>query len=202
MTFPPRAGRDFGRATPSLRHAQRAKPRIKRNPAGPPLSLAGICSDNQSQLLAQGPQCSWDDPIHEPEGKLLGQCLDGKLLWHDQNRTRASSLLPGPGGCPARSVCLHRRILQSSAASFRPLVYHPRTARAPSRLIRCPLNRGKVSPQELGSRAVGIKPTVLNTGTTSGHAIAWAPGGGGPSDRIHPPPPTKIVIEVGSSTLI
>ena len=50
VTFPPRAGRDFGRATPSLRHAQRAKPRNKRNPAGLPLSLAGICSDNQSQL--------------------------------------------------------------------------------------------------------------------------------------------------------
>src|SRR3982074_1175415 len=41
-------------------------------------------------------------------------------------------------------LCLHRRILQSSAAPFRPRVYHPRTGRAPSRLILCPLNRRKV----------------------------------------------------------
>src|SRR3984893_7534466 len=35
--------------------------------------------------------------------------------------------------------------LQSSAAPFCPRVYHPRTGRAPSRLIiRCPLNRRKV----------------------------------------------------------
>ena len=46
---------------------------------------------------------------------------------------------------PARVVRLHRRILQSSAASFRSRVYHPRTGRAPSRLIQCPPNRGKVT---------------------------------------------------------
>src|SRR3984893_7984227 len=35
--------------------------------------------------------------------------------------------------------------LQSSAAPFCPRVYHPRTGRAPNRLIiRCPLNRRKV----------------------------------------------------------
>src|ERR1700724_2979653 len=39
------------------------------------------------------------------------------------------------------------RIIQSSAAPFCPRVYHPRTGRAPSRLIiRCPLNRRKVTP--------------------------------------------------------
>ena len=26
-----------------------------------------------------------DDSIHEPEGKLLGQCTDGKLLRHYEN---------------------------------------------------------------------------------------------------------------------
>jgi hypothetical protein len=34
----------------------------------------------------------------------------------------------------SRLVRLHRRILQSSAAPFRPRVYHPRTSRTPSRL--------------------------------------------------------------------
>jgi hypothetical protein len=36
-------------------------------------------------------------------------------------------------------------VIQSSAATFRSRVYHPRTGRAPSRLIPCPLNRGKVT---------------------------------------------------------
>ena len=35
------------------------------------------------------------------KGNMLGQCPDGKLLWHDQNRTRAPSLLSNPGCCPA-----------------------------------------------------------------------------------------------------
>jgi hypothetical protein len=50
-----------------------------------------------------------------------------------------------PGCRPTRLIRLHRRTLQSSAAPFRPRVYHPRTGRAPSRLIQCPLNRRKVS---------------------------------------------------------
>ena len=41
MNFPRRAGRDFGRATLSLRHAQRAKPRKQRNPAETPLIVRG-----------------------------------------------------------------------------------------------------------------------------------------------------------------
>jgi transposase InsO family protein len=49
-------------------------------------------SDCGSQYAAadypQAPRCSRDDPIHEPERKLLGQCPHGKLPWHDQNRTR------------------------------------------------------------------------------------------------------------------
>ena len=101
----------------------------------------------QYAAAAQGSRRSRDDPIHEPEGKLLGQCTDGKLLRHSENRTRAPGLLPNPGCRPTRLVRLHRRILQSSAAPFRPRVYHPRTGRAPSRLIQCPLNRRKVRNQ-------------------------------------------------------
>src|SRR3981081_4188514 len=68
--------------------------------------------------LPQGSRRRRDDPIHEPEGKLLGQCTNGKLLWHSENRTRAPRLLPNPGCRPARLVHLHLRILQSSAASL------------------------------------------------------------------------------------
>ena len=35
--------------------------------------------------LPQGSRRSRDDPIHEPEGKLLGQCTDRKLLRHSEN---------------------------------------------------------------------------------------------------------------------
>ncbi len=45
----------------------------------------------------------------------------------------------------ARLVRLDRGILQSSAAPFRPRVHHSRTGGAPSRLIRRPPSRGKVS---------------------------------------------------------
>src|SRR5277367_709591 len=41
MNFPPRAGRVSGRATPSLRHAPRAKLQ-RTNPGSSPLSLRGI----------------------------------------------------------------------------------------------------------------------------------------------------------------
>ena len=61
-------------------------------------------SDRGSQYAATDYRKVWhggDDPIYEPQGKLLGQCTDGKLLWHDQNRTRAPGLLPNPGCCPA-----------------------------------------------------------------------------------------------------
>src|ERR1700737_4839161 len=86
-----------------------------------------------------------------PENHLtdIGAFTNGKLLWHSENRTRAPGLLPNPGCRPARLVRLHRRILQSSAASFRSRVYHPRTGRAPSRLIQCPPNRGKVTARRL-----------------------------------------------------
>jgi len=42
---------------------------------------------------------------------------------------------PNRNAALARLARLHRRILQSSAAPFRSRVYHPRTGRAPSRLI-------------------------------------------------------------------
>jgi hypothetical protein len=50
MNFPLPAARDFGRATHSLRHAQRANPRNARNPAGLHLSFAGNCSNKRNQL--------------------------------------------------------------------------------------------------------------------------------------------------------
>jgi hypothetical protein len=49
--------------------------------------------------LPQGSQRSPDDPIHEPERKLLRQRADGKLLRHFENGTRAPGLLRNPGCC-------------------------------------------------------------------------------------------------------
>jgi hypothetical protein len=54
------------------------------------------------------------------KGNCLRQCTDGNLLRHSENRTRVPGLLQNSGCCPARLVRHHRRILQSSAASFRP----------------------------------------------------------------------------------
>src|SRR5438132_10200461 len=76
-----------------------------------------------------------------------GNCWDNAPR---ESRTRAPGLLQNPGCRPARLVRLHRRILHSSAASFRPRVHRPRTGRAPSRLIRCPPNRGKVTSRLAG----------------------------------------------------
>jgi hypothetical protein len=86
--------------------------------------------------------------------EIAGTMHQWKLLRHSENRTRAPGLLPNPGCRPARLVRLHRRILQSSAASFRSRVYHPRTGRAPSRLIQCPPNRGKVNVASFGNHSV------------------------------------------------
>ncbi len=50
MRFFSRVWRNSSRATPSLRHAKRAKPRNPTNPAGIHLTFAGTCSDNRDQL--------------------------------------------------------------------------------------------------------------------------------------------------------
>ena len=49
MSFPPRAGRVSGRATPSPRHAQRAKSQ-RTNPAAVHLTFAESCADKRDQL--------------------------------------------------------------------------------------------------------------------------------------------------------
>ncbi len=53
MSFPPRAGRVSGRATPSLRHAQRAKSQ-RTNPAAVHLTFAEACADKRDQLREAG----------------------------------------------------------------------------------------------------------------------------------------------------
>ena len=53
MNFPPRAGRVSGRATPSLRHAPRAKLQ-RTNPGSSPLSLRGILFRGSGLALVQG----------------------------------------------------------------------------------------------------------------------------------------------------
>ena len=54
MNFPPRAGRVSGRATPSLRHAPRAKLQ-STDPGSSPLNLRGIRSNDRDQLFV-GPR--------------------------------------------------------------------------------------------------------------------------------------------------
>jgi len=103
-------------------------------------------SDRGSQYAAAGYRkvlgAAGMIPSMRRKGNCLRQRADGKLLRHSENRNRAPGLRQNPGYRPARPVRLHRRIRQSSAVSFRPLVYHPRTGRAPSRPIQCPPNRG------------------------------------------------------------
>ena len=54
MNFPPRAGRVSGRATPSLRHAPRAKLQ-RTNPGSSPLSLRGILFRRSGPALLLSP---------------------------------------------------------------------------------------------------------------------------------------------------
>src|SRR5271155_5253808 len=53
MNFPPPAGRVSGRATPSLRHAPRAKLQ-RTNPGSSPLSLRGILFRGSGLALLSG----------------------------------------------------------------------------------------------------------------------------------------------------
>jgi hypothetical protein len=53
MNFPPRAGRVSGRATPSLRHAPRAKLQ-RTDPGSSPLNLRGILFKRSGPALRAG----------------------------------------------------------------------------------------------------------------------------------------------------
>ena len=96
MNFPPRAGRVSGRATPSLRHAPRAKLQ-RTNPGSSPLSLRGILfrgsglalslrccicrkelSDSESIARGIGSDC-WQDVLRAiEEGRLKAkESVDG-----------------------------------------------------------------------------------------------------------------------------
>src|SRR5258707_9246733 len=68
--------------------------------------------------LPQGSRRRRDDPIHEPEGKLLGQDRNSTLLNSTHANISYAVFLLNTRRRPARLVRLHRRILQSSAASF------------------------------------------------------------------------------------
>jgi len=56
-------------------------------------------SDRGSQYCSSAPCTTnqlWHEDINEPKRKLLGQCADGKLLWHDQSGKLASPPLRRP----------------------------------------------------------------------------------------------------------
>ena len=90
-------------------------------------------------------QARRDRPVDEPQGKLLGQCPDGELLRHAENRARSPERVPQSRCRAARPVRLYRSLLQSPAASLRHRLHHPRTGRGKIRVTRCPLFRGKVT---------------------------------------------------------
>lgn len=78
MNFPPRAGRVSGRATPSLRHAPRAKLQ-RTNPGSSPLSLRGILFKRSGPALpsVEGREAARsrsvrEERTHDPTGVLEG----------------------------------------------------------------------------------------------------------------------------------
>src|SRR6516225_1027552 len=106
--------------------------------------------------LPRHPAGRRDRPVDEPQGKLLGQCADGELLRHAENRARSPERVPRSRYCTARPVRRYRRLLQSPAASLRDRLHHPRTGRGKIRVTRCPLFRGKVNPQVVAQGYLGI----------------------------------------------
>src|SRR6516162_5844761 len=61
--------------------------------------------------LPRHPAGRRDRPVDEPQGKLLGQCADGELLRHPENRARSPERVP-------RSRCwtAPRRFLPAASA--------------------------------------------------------------------------------------
>jgi putative transposase len=73
--FPVRVLCDVMGVSPAGYYAWRSRPESTRK------------TENRA-LLTDIRRLSWrrrDDPVYEPQRKLLRQCPDGKLLWHDQN---------------------------------------------------------------------------------------------------------------------
>lgn len=56
--------------------------------------------------------------FHEPQGKLLGQCLRGKFLRHAQEGARSSPALPHARGSETGYLRMDRSVLQSATSSF------------------------------------------------------------------------------------
>lgn len=98
-----------------------------------------ICSRN----LPLGSRPIRHHPVDESQGRLLGQCPDGELLPHPQSRACPSPRLRNPRLGPARSVRIHRGLLQSPSPALVTGLYQPRRGRTQSGLTPSTL-RGKI----------------------------------------------------------
>ena len=85
-------------------------------------------------LTAQAPNQIRHHPLDEPQGRLLGQHPDAELLPHPQDRARPPPGLRHPRPGPARSVPIHRGLLQSPPTALSPRLHHPSRRRAQSGL--------------------------------------------------------------------
>ena len=63
--------------------------------------------------------------FHEPQGRLLGQRADGKLLRHAERRVGRTPRLSHPRRGTGRRVPVYRRLLKSAPSPFRHRVSHP-----------------------------------------------------------------------------
>src|SRR6266567_1620053 len=63
--------------------------------------------------------------LDEPQGRLLRQCADGKLLPHAQDRARPSPPICNTRGGQTRYLCLHRRLLQSNLSPLGHRLHQP-----------------------------------------------------------------------------
>src|SRR5271154_1051442 len=77
MNFPPRAGRVSGRATPSLRHAPRAKLQ-RTDPGSSPLNLRGIL------FKRSGPALITQSLLIDFMNEHPDQCADWNVVFSDR----------------------------------------------------------------------------------------------------------------------
>jgi len=98
--------------------------------------------------LPRHPAGRRDRPIDEPQGKLLGQCANGELLWNSEKRAGPPPRIPRSRYRAARPVRLYRGLLQSPPDPLRHRLHHPTAGRGKGRITWCPLFRGKVTRPE------------------------------------------------------
>jgi len=83
--------------------------------------------------LSQDPAGCRHHPINDPQGKLLGQCPEGELLRHPENRTPPSARIPRPRAARRNlfayiEAYYNRRPIHSASGYITPEQAHRKTA--------------------------------------------------------------------------